>query len=71
MESDINCSTQSFLSHPLPLLGRLIVETHAKLIEIATVRGSVHSTLDMEISGELQHRRVISKYQTFFSVFFD
>lgn len=45
MGSDINCLTESSLSHPLPSPGCVIVETHAKLIEIATVRGNIHSTL--------------------------
>lgn len=66
MESDINCLTESFLSHPLPSLECLAVETHAKLTEIATVRDIVHSALHIGVSGELQHKNVISKYHTFF-----
>lgn len=48
-----------FWSHALPSLGCSIVETHAKLIEIVRMRDSVHSTLHVRISVELQHRSVI------------
>lgn len=62
MGSDINCLPESFLSHPLPSLECLIVETHAKLIGIATVRSSVHSALHTGISFEFQNKNVIGKY---------
>lgn len=66
MGSDINCLPESFLSHPLPSLECLIVEIHARLIEIAIVRNSVHSTLHTGISIELQTNNVIRKYLNFF-----
>lgn len=51
MESDINCLTESSLSHTLLSLGCLIVETCIKLIEIAMMRASVHSTLFLNVSA--------------------
>lgn len=69
MESDINCLTESFLSQPLPSWGCLIVETHGKPIDIATVRSNVHSSLHIGVSVELQHRIVIDNYQTSFLAF--
>lgn len=65
MESDINCWTDFFLSHPLPSRGCLLVETLGTLIEIATVRGNVHLVVHVGISVELQHKNIIDKYQTF------
>lgn len=44
MESDINCLTESSLSHPLLSLGYLNVETCTKLTEIAVMRTGVCST---------------------------
>lgn len=71
MGSDINCLPESFLSHPLPSLECLIVETLAKLIGIATVRSNVHSTSQTRVSVELQNKNVIGKYLAFSSVFYD
>lgn len=59
MKSDINCLTEFFLSHALPLWGCLVVETLGKLIEIVMVRGNVHSSLLVGISVELQQKSFI------------
>lgn len=72
MESDIHCFTESFLSHPLPFsLGCVIVETPTKLIEMAPMRGCVHSTLHTRTSDESQYKILVSKYQDCFPAFAD
>lgn len=65
MKSDINYLTEFFLSHSLPLWGCLVVETHGKLIEIAMVRGNVHSSLHVGISVELQQKSFIDNIRLF------